>query len=122
MYKLDSNHIEIRDAFLTLGCRVMDIARAKHYTDGTLDLVVGIPNTYSAYNGLGTIIIVEVKTPEGKLKQAQEQTIKDWREANLPVEVVRSTAEVERILHKYQGKMAQNAENEEANEELSKRQ
>lgn len=98
MYNLDANHAEIKDAFLQLGCRVMDLALARHYTAGTLDLVVGIPNP----NGrLGVNVLVEVKTETGSLRDTQRAVIEDWREANLPVEVVWSVDDVVEIFLKY---------------------
>ncbi len=96
-YNLDANHTEIADAFRQLGCRVMDLAKAKHYTAGTLDLVVGIPSIY----GQGTNVVVEVKTEDGRLSESQREVVDDWREAGLPVEVVRNLDDVAELVARY---------------------
>ena len=98
MFKLDANHTEVKTAFLQLGCLVMDLAQAKHYTSDTLDLIVGIPNP-SGQPGVN--VLVEVKTEEGKVRPNQQRVITEWEEAGLPIAVVRSIDDVIAVFYKY---------------------
>ena len=102
IYNLDLNHDEIVTAFETLGCIVIDNAKTKRYEPGQLDLWVGLPNPYG---GLAVWVWVEVKTSTGALRAEQKKTIADCKEAGLPVEVIRSTADIEAMYHKYLGLM-----------------
>lgn len=95
-FKLDANHQEIVEAFEKLGCLVVDNAKKESYEAGQPDIIVGLPNPY---NPIGIWVFVEIKTDTGRLRSSQEKFINDCRERNLPVEVVRSTADVEEMYY-----------------------
>ena len=73
----DANHDEIVDEYRKQRCAVVSLARVGN---GCPDLLV---------LGYGRLCLVEVKTPKGPLKPAQEDFARVW-----PVRVVRSRAEV----------------------------
>lgn len=75
IYKLDSNHREIVDAYLRLGCRVRENARGKSVDEGFPDLTVGV---YVPAIDYGVIVLIEVKTEAGKLSAAQDDFFKEW--------------------------------------------
>lgn len=99
-YNLDSNHADIVNAFKDFGQMVMivDNAKVKRHESGQLDLWIGFVNPLG---NIGIWVWVEVKTDEGKLRPAQQDNINECLDKGLPVEIVRSTADVERIYHKY---------------------
>ena len=99
-YNLDSNHADIVKAFRDFGAmvKIVDNAKVKRREPGQLDLWVGLVNPYGQ---IGVWIWVEVKTATGKLRAEQLDNINDCEDKGLPVEVVRSTADVERVYHKY---------------------
>lgn len=107
IYNLDSNDHDLDIAAKTLGFIVIDNAKVKRSESGQLDKWWGIPNPYG---GLGIWIWVEYKTETGILSPSQEQRIEDCQLAGLPVEVVRSTADVEAVYHKYLRIMKVNSE------------
>lgn len=53
------------------------------------------------FTNIGKWIYVEIKTDAGTLKVSQADTIKDCQERGLPVEVVRSVSDVDKLYHKY---------------------
>ena len=63
----DANQDEVVKALEKIGCSVYD---AHRIGGGLPDLIVG-------YRGL--TMLVEVKTPKGKLREGQEQWIREWR-------------------------------------------
>ena len=98
MYKLDENHKEIVEAFEKLGCLVIDNAKVERYEAGQLDLFVGLQNPYTP---MGIWIWVEIKTDAGELTKGQKIMIIHCTEINLPVEVVRSVADVENVYYRW---------------------
>lgn len=97
-YNLDANHKDIVDAFEQLGAKVIDNAKVKRHEPGQLDIWVGFSNPFVSP---GLWIYVEIKTETGTLRPAQDDTIKDCKERGLPVEIVRSVADVDKLYHKY---------------------
>lgn len=99
-YNLDSNHADIVNAFRDFGQMVMivDNAKVKRYEAGQLDLWVGFVNPSG---NIGIWVWVEVKTIDGKIRPEQRDTIAECLDKGLPVEIVRSTADVEKMYHKY---------------------
>lgn len=78
-HKRDSNHAEIARTFEQLGCSVFDTSAMG---DGFPDLVVGL---------VGLSLLIEIKTPDGKLTPAQESLIERWR---APIYVVGNVEDV----------------------------
>jgi len=77
--RLDSNHVEIAEAFKARGYRVLSLAR---HGEGVPDLLVHRHDV-----GLR---LVEVKTPKGKIRRQQEAfQAKGW-----PVDIVRTTQDI----------------------------
>jgi hypothetical protein len=101
-YSLDANHHDLNRDAMRLGIIVVDNAKVKRHEPDQLDVWWGIPNPYG---GSGVWVWVEYKTPGGELRLGQERRIMECREAGLPVEVVRDTADVERVYNKYLGIM-----------------
>lgn len=97
-FKLDANHQEIVQAFEKLGAYVVDNAQVKRNETGQLDVWVGFQNPYGE---IGLWIWCEIKTDEGELTTAQETKVNQCIEMSLPVEVVRSVADVERVYHRW---------------------
>jgi len=102
MYNLDSNHKAIITAAQTLGIIVVDNAKVKRYEPGQLDTWWGFPNPYG---GPGLWVWVEIKTETGTLNPPQQRNIADCNEAGLPVEVIRTTEDIERVYVKYLARM-----------------
>lgn len=101
VYHLDANHKEIVEAFQKLGCVVVDNAKVKRDEPDQLDIWVGVRRDYADF--LGSVWIwVEIKTESGTIRQGQQRTIAACEAAELPVEVVRNIADVERVWRKYQ--------------------
>lgn len=61
---------------------------------------VGFPDTMVIFPG-GRIILVEVKTPTGRLRPAQVRRIKQLRLHGVPVYVVNSLAQFEKVMDTY---------------------
>lgn len=80
--KADGNHGEIVAEYEKLYCLVKDT----HKVSGFGDIVVRIPTKRGA-----VVNIVEIKTPDGKLKPAQETFARDWGSV---VVMVQSKADV----------------------------
>ncbi|MCP4363528.1 MAG: hypothetical protein GY796_36480 [Chloroflexi bacterium] len=98
-YNLDENHNDIVQALQWMGgSKIIDNARVKRDEKGQLDLWWGLPNPHG---GPGIWIWVEVKTESGNLTEKQEENINDCESLRLPVEVIRNTADVERVYKKY---------------------
>lgn len=106
VYQLDANHLEIVAAFKQLRCKVVDNAKVKRGIAGQLDIWVGFSNPYS-YQQPGLWIYVEIKTDSGKLTtsadngNSQTETVQDCLARGLPVEIVRSVADVEKLYYIY---------------------
>lgn len=95
-YKLDSNHDQIVNMFLSLGCRVAEVARSRSDVPGIPDLVIGIPNHWmNRY----TIVWVEIKTEKGSLSPAQECFMNEW--GDYPVAIIKSENDAFDLCRKY---------------------
>lgn len=101
-YNLDANHAELTMAAQTLGIKVVDNARVKRDEGGQLDTWWGLPNPYG---GSGVWIWVEYKTATGPLRPSQYRELRECDEMQLPAEIVRDTADVERVYKKYLARM-----------------
>ncbi len=97
MYKLDANHLEIVRAFEQLGFKVIDNAKVKRHEAGQLDIWVGLSNPYNRRRKMGMWIFVEIKTEKGTLEPAQEKMVEDCLDRDLPVSIVHSVADVDRL-------------------------
>lgn len=97
-YNLDANDHELTIAARTLGIKVVDNAKVKRAEGGQLDKWWGIPNPYG---GPGVWVWVEYKTEAGTLRPSQYRELAECDEMSLPAEVVRNTADVERVYKKY---------------------
>ena len=78
----DSNEDAIVRALVHAGCRVQRLS-----AKGVPDLLVGTP-AYTGHDGLGAIVLLEVKTAKGALTDDQDTFFEIW--AGYPVYVVRS--------------------------------
>lgn len=78
--KVDTNHGEIRDILRDMGYKVFD----------THELGGGFPDL-CVLTRTGVIILLEVKTPGGRLTDDERQFIQEWK--NAPVFVVTSASE-----------------------------
>ena len=105
VYKLDANHHELNQAARKLGFVVIDNAKVKRDEPDQLDVWWGLPNPYGRP---GVWIWVEYKTIKGELRPGQRRRITECEQAGLPVEVVRNTADVERVYHEYREEMKYN--------------
>ena len=76
--RVDANHKEIKKAFLSLGCSVLDL-----YAVGS-----GCPDILVSD---GISVLVEIKTLTGELNEAQVEFKKFWKG---PVATIRDTAGV----------------------------
>jgi hypothetical protein len=101
-YHLDANHHELSIAAQTLGMIVIDNAQVKRAEPGQLDCWWGLPNPYG---GPAVWIWVEYKSETGRLRPEQQARMIECLRASLPVEIVRSTADVERVYRKYLARM-----------------
>lgn len=81
----DRNQREIVDALERIGCSVVDLSAAG--VAGLPDLLVGRH---------GRTLLLEVKTPIGKLRPAQTEFFETWR--GTPPRVVRSVDEALRAV------------------------
>ena len=90
--KVDSNHCDIVQAFLRLGCSVQDLHRVG---GGCPDLLVGIAGRVN--------ILVEIKQPakrkarQGGLQDNQVEFMKSWR--GWPIAVVYSVDDVVQLVN-----------------------
>jgi len=75
--RLDGNHKAIVEAYEKRGARVLSLAAVGR----------GVPDLLVCYRG--RVHLVEVKMPQGKLRQAQDEFLKWW-----PVRVVRDEQDV----------------------------
>lgn len=82
----DANHGEIQGAFARLGCGTIDLSGVG---DDCPDTLIEIA---------GTNVLVEIKTPKGKLEPGQERFFREWRG---PREIARSIDDVAAIVAKY---------------------
>lgn len=80
--KRDPNEDDIVRALIHAGCRVQRLS-----AKGVPDLLVGTP-AQTGHDGLGAIVLMEVKTTKGKLTDDQEIFFDVW--ADYPVYVVRT--------------------------------
>ena len=101
----DTNHAEIRDGLRALGWSVHDLGSTG---DGCPDLAVGIGNSVQwpmppppKTRGIvcdGLTVLVEVKTPGGKLTADQQTFAWRWRGSYLVVESLDEAVEaIERL-------------------------
>jgi len=79
--RTDSNHTEIRDAMRSMGAQVFDLSGAGK---GAPDTIVNMD---------GRILLVEIKTPTGKLTKAQV----DFH-SRFPVHIVRCIEDIQLLL------------------------
>ena len=98
IYNLDENEPELTTAAKTLGIIVVDNDKVQRDEPDQLDKWWGIPNPY---DGPGIWVWVEYKTEDGALRPGQARKIAEVQDAGLPVELVRNTADIERIYFKY---------------------
>jgi hypothetical protein len=96
MYNLDANHRDIVEAFRQCACNVAELAKSKSDVPGLPDLLIGIPDPVCRRFQL---VLVEVKTPEGRLSADQRRFFLDW--VDYPVHVVRSIDDVVRVIRQY---------------------
>lgn len=78
----DANARDIVAALRAAGCSVEWIASAGERVPGVPDLLVG---------KRGRAMLIEVKSPKGKLSEAQEKWMAAWR--GCPIAVVRTAQE-----------------------------
>lgn len=78
----DTNAKDVVAALRAAGCSVEWIASAGERVPGVPDLLVGKS---------GRSMLVEVKSPKGKLSEAQERWIAAWR--GCPIAIVRTPQE-----------------------------
>ena len=86
-HRTDSNHAEIKRAYVSLGCSVVDLkktARDSPENAGVSDLLVGVAGTINE--------LVEVKTEDGELRQSQIDFNRKWR--GKPPHLVRNVDQV----------------------------
>lgn len=81
--RVDANHAQIVQAFRAMGCSVLSLAQVGK---GCPDLVIGTH---------GINLLVEVKTPKGKLTNDQSAFIAGWKGG---YDVVRTTEDVANLL------------------------
>ena len=73
--RTDANQVDIVRAFERMGCEVLDLSGVG---SGCPDLLVRVP-------AIGLWMLVEVKTPKGRIKPGQAEFATRW-----PVSIVRS--------------------------------
>lgn len=73
--RVDANHGEIKRAFERMGCDVIDLSRVGG----------SVPDLLVRVRAVNRWMLVEVKTPKGRIKPGQAAFAERW-----PVEVVRS--------------------------------
>lgn len=73
--RLDANHGEIKRAFERMGCDVIDLSKVGG----------SVPDLLVRARAIDKWILVEVKTPKGRIKPGQKEFAERW-----PVTVVRS--------------------------------
>ena len=81
--RIDANHTEIKKAFISLGCSVLDLYAVG---SGCPDLLVSD----------GISVLVEIKTLTGELNKAQIEFKKVWKG---PVATIRDTAGVANLVN-----------------------
>lgn len=64
--RVDSNHAEMKGAFQRLGCSVLDLSRVGS----------SVPDLLIAFGCVA--VLVEVKTPKGRVKPGQEAFRREW--------------------------------------------
>lgn len=97
VYNLDANHHDIVEAFQKCACMVAELAKSKSDVPGIPDLLVGIPDHVGREFRL---VLVEVKTQEGRLTSDQRRFFAEW--VDYPVHVVRTIDDVVRVIRQYQ--------------------
>lgn len=85
--RADSNHDEIKRAYVSLGCSVVDLkktARESPENEGVSDLLVGVAGVVNE--------LVEVKTENGEWRESQINFNQKWR--GRPPHMVRNVDQV----------------------------
>ena len=88
--KRDPNEDDIVRALVYAGCRVQRIS-----AKGVPDLLVGTPS-HTGHDGLGAIVLLEVKTAKGKLTDDQKVFFDVWQ--GYPVYVVHSVDDALKVV------------------------